>query len=77
MFQRIVATLSIVVGSSLPLFAQGGVGAISGAVIDETGGALPGATVTLTGDQVTLGSNQVTVSDARGDYQFQRLVPGT
>jgi hypothetical protein len=66
----------LVVASTIPAAAQG-VGEISGIVTDQSGGALPGATVTLTSAQGTVGGNQETVADTRGAYQFMRLVPGT
>src|SRR2546425_1949664 len=69
-------TLSILVASVLPAMAQG-VGAIGGTVTDSSGAVLPGAIVTLTSSQGTVGGNQETVSDTRGAYQFLRLVPGT
>jgi carboxypeptidase family protein/TonB-dependent receptor-like protein len=62
--------------SALPSLAQG-VGAIGGTVMDATGAVLPGVTVTLSSAQRTVGSNQETVTDARGNYEFLRLVPGT
>ena len=37
---------------------------------------LPGAAVSLSSAQGTVGGSQETVSDARGAYQFLRLVPG-
>lgn len=61
---------------TLPAAAQG-VGAIGGSVLDASGAVLPGAAVTLVSAQGTVGGNQETVSDARGAYQFLRLVPGT
>src|ERR1700674_403101 len=61
---------------TVPVSAQG-VGAIGGTVMDASGAVLPGATVTLTNVQGSVGGNQETVSDARGAYQFLRLVPGT
>jgi len=69
-------TVSLLVASGLPAMAQG-VGAIGGTVTDSTGAVLPGAIVTLTSSQGTVGGNQETVSDTRGAYQFLRLVPGT
>ena len=60
---------------SLAVMAQG-VGAISGTVVDASGGVLPGANVSLISVGV-IGGNQQAVTDARGVYQFQRLVPGT
>jgi hypothetical protein len=70
--------LSFVVSAcfAAPTFAQG-VGAIAGTVTDASGAVLPGATVTLTSAQGTVGGNQETLTDERGAYQFLRLVPGT
>ncbi len=59
---------------SLPALAQG-VGGIGGIVTDESGGLLPGVTVTLSSPGV-IGGNQTTVTDAQGAYQFTRLVAG-
>ncbi len=68
--------LSLWICSALPAFAQG-VGAIGGTVMDSSGAVLPGATVALSSAQGTVGSSREAVSDARGTYQFIRLVPGT
>ena len=57
------------------LHAQG-VGGIGGSIVDESGAALPGVTVSLVNPGV-IGGDQQAVSDARGAYQFTRLVPGT
>ena len=54
-----------------------GVGAIAGTVTDASGAVLPGATVTLTSAQGTVGGNREVATDERGAYQFLRLVPGT
>jgi len=53
-----------------------GVGAISGTIQDGTGAILPGVSLVLTNPDGTVGGNQEAVSDARGAYQFSRLVPG-
>jgi hypothetical protein len=66
---------SVLVCLARPATAQG-VGSIGGTVMDTTGAVLPGATLTLSSAQGTVGSNQETTSDARGAYQFLRLVPG-
>jgi hypothetical protein len=55
--------------------AQGGFGSIAGTALDASGAVLPGVSVTLS-NPGTIGGNQVTVTDARGTYQFPRLVPG-
>jgi len=56
--------------------AQLGTGTINGIVLDSSGGAMPGVTMTLANPGV-VGGNQNTVTDTRGAYQFLRLVPST
>ena len=77
---RIVTTLVLAMwawaASASPAAAQG-VGAISGTVVDGSGGALPGATVALSSAEGTVGGSREAVTDDRGTYQFLRLVPGT
>src|SRR6185295_6262435 len=68
--------LAVLISSTFPAAAQG-FGSIGGTVMDSTGAVLPGANVTLSSAQGTVGSNQETTSDTRGGYQFLRLVPGT
>ena len=53
--------------------AQSFSGTVSGIVTDEQGGALPGATVTLTGKT----GSRTTVTDAKGEYRFTAVDPGT
>jgi len=71
-----ILVLWLLAGAALPALAQG-VGAIGGTVTDTTGLVLPGASVTLTSLEGTVGGNQETVTDQRGAFQFLRLVPGT
>ena len=71
-FFRCCVLAATVIGAS----AQG-VGAIAGTVTDASGAVLPGATVTLTSAQGTVGGNREVATDERGAYQFLRLVPGT
>jgi hypothetical protein len=68
--------LSVLICAAVPARAQG-VGAIGGTVMDSSGAVLPGANVTLTSAQGTVGGNQEAISDERGNYQFVRLVPGS
>ncbi len=70
--------LSIVVALLFALapavaFGQSLTGSIQGAVKDEQGGALPGASVTLSGNKGT----RTAVSDASGNYRFPAVDPGT
>ena len=55
-------------------FAQRTTGGIAGIVSDDSGGILPGATVTVSGDRV-MGSPEA-VSDGQGSYRFSSLAPG-
>lgn len=56
------------------LFGQGSAGNISGTITDQTGGAVPGAMVTVT--DVDRGINRVLTTDASGAYSAPNLVPG-
>ena len=77
LFCGLALMLSFWIYSAVPAMAQG-VGAIGGTVADASGAVLPGVNLSLTSSQGgTLGGSQETVSDARGAYQFLRLVPGT
>src|SRR5205807_53099 len=57
-----------------PVSAQGTTGSISGFVTDDTGGALPGATVTVR--HIETDRKQAIVTDASGRYRAQQLAPG-
>jgi hypothetical protein len=68
--------LCVLAGSS-PAVAQtvgATTGTIIGAITDESGGALPGVTITITGP-AQMGVRAV-VSDDRGGYRFPSLPPG-
>ena len=52
--------------SSASLFAQGNAGRILGTVTDQTGGAIAGATVTVT--DMARGSTRTLTTDASGSY---------
>ncbi len=64
----VVATLPVAV------LAQTESGKISGTVTDQSGGVLPGASVTL--KSVNTNATRTAVSDASGAYNFSNLVPG-
>jgi hypothetical protein len=57
---------------ALPVVAQLQSGNLTGLVTDEQGGVLPGATVTVTGVDIT----RVFVTDADGRFRFLNLPPG-
>jgi len=64
-FGRSIVAVAVLLFSVIPAAGQG-VGAIGGNVSDTSVAMLPGAAVTLSSPQGTLGA-----------YQFLRLVPGT
>jgi hypothetical protein len=72
---RVVLFALMCLGLSLPVFAQA-VGGIGGTITDASGAVLPGVSLTMSSPGL-IGSGQTTVSDAQGNYQFSRLVPGT
>ncbi|MEO8432210.1 MAG: carboxypeptidase-like regulatory domain-containing protein, partial [Acidobacteriota bacterium] len=67
----LLALAFFMVGASL--FAQNQTGNVYGNVTDEQGGRLPGVSVTLSG----VGAPNTQVTDARGEYRFLNLSPGT
>jgi hypothetical protein len=74
---RTVWALVLIVGLiawASPSSAQN-TAAFAGAVADDTGGVLPGVTVTLTGDALIAGPT-VAVTDGEGSYRLGNLPPG-
>ena len=69
----VVTALLAVMCSWLPAEAQTLTGTIAGRVLDQQGGALPGANVTVTGKT----GAQTQVTDARGEFRFVGLSVGT
>jgi hypothetical protein len=59
----------------LPAFAQINLGRIFGAITDQTGGAIVGATVTIT--DVARGVSRPLITDGAGEYSAPSLIPGT
>ncbi len=74
---RVVCCLAVI--ASIPswsvLHAQAPGGALTGALRDESGGALPGATVTLIDE--TRGGERTAVTNPDGSYEFAGLPGGT
>jgi outer membrane receptor protein involved in Fe transport len=68
---RLLLALGMTLALAGPALAQNG--AISGTVVDESGGVVPGATVTLAGP----GTHNPTITGARGEYSFRNLAAGT
>jgi len=76
-FQRALgiacAVLLLVTPAAL---AQSQTGAITGEVTDTSGAVLPGVTVSVSGEKL-IGGVQTQVTDATGNYRFDRLPPGS
>src|ERR1700726_383437 len=70
----LLATLGVLL-FSLPLFSQGNFGRILGTITDQTGAAIPGATVSIIDTQRGLARTLST--DQAGEYNAPTLIPGT
>jgi hypothetical protein len=72
-FLLLLAACMLVV--SVPLFSQGSNGRILGAVTDQTGGVISGATVTIIDKDRGVAATLTT--DVAGEYNAPSLLPGT
>jgi hypothetical protein len=74
--RRVWQVLAVVamLATAAAAFAQGTTGSISGFITDDTGAALPGATVTV--NHVETDQKRVLVTDGGGRYRAQQLAPG-
>jgi outer membrane receptor protein involved in Fe transport len=73
MLKRILLSVAVIVSLALPAGAQTTTGTIRGDVTDAEGGALPGVTVTVTGEQ---GVVRAVVSSENGSYLIAAVPPG-
>ena len=60
---------------SLPVFSQGNTGRILGTITDQSGGVIPGSTVTVR--DVQRGISRALTTDSAGEYSAPNLIPGT
>ena len=77
-FQKCTRSLVVVLGTlllCLSAFSQGNFGRILGAVTDQTGGVISGATVIVLDTQ--RGVSRTLTTDAAGEYNAPTLIPGT
>ena len=72
---QVLASAAALLLVSLPLFSQANQGTIQGGVFDQSGGAVAGATVTVT--DVARGVTRTLVTDSAGEYVAPNLTPGT
>jgi hypothetical protein len=73
---RVVSTLAVLGMLLAPVhaLAQVAVGTLVGSVRDDTGGGVPGATVTATETRTNI--TRTAVSNESGNYSFNNLAPG-
>jgi len=71
----VLGTILGILFFSLALFAQGNFGRVLGTITDQTGAAIPGATVSVIDTQ--RGSTRTLSTDQAGEYNAPNLIPGT
>ena len=76
LIQAVIAIAFLILGGSnlRHLSAQTDTARIQGSVLDQTGAAIPGATVTLS--NVDTGTSTTATSDGTGSFTFNALVRG-
>jgi hypothetical protein len=73
--ERLLALALVILFTGVSVFSQANLGRIAGSIIDQTGGAMAGATVTVTDTQ--RGVARVLTTDDAGAYNAPNLTPGT
>jgi hypothetical protein len=68
-------TIGLLLLNGAPLFAQGTTGRILGAVTDQTGGSISGATVIVS--DINRGTNRTLMTDQSGEFNAPNLTPGS
>ena len=71
---RWIVVVLLCLAGATNAFAQGGTGTLTGTVVDGTGAAIPGATVTAT--ELNTGTERTVVSDEAGVFRMAALNPG-
>ena len=71
---RWIVVVLLCLAAATSAFAQGGTGTLTGTVVDGTGAAIPGATVTAT--ELNTGTERTVVSDDTGVFRMAALNPG-
>jgi len=74
MRRRVLTLVVVCVLASASVFGQGAVSEMNGTVVDQSGGVLPGVTVTIT-DEAT-GLMRTTVSNENGRFVIPAVTPG-
>src|SRR5437016_13865842 len=71
----VLAACFLLALGSFPLFSQGSTARIEGSVTDQSGAAIPSATITIT--DVNRGTARTINTDSAGAYNAPNLLPGT
>src|ERR1700752_1454854 len=71
---RLALLIFVTLVASVPAFSQANTGRILGTVTDQTGGAIRGATVTVTDTE--RGTTGTLTTDCSGAYNAPSLIPG-
>ncbi len=71
----LLGAMMVLLLASLPLFSQSSQGTIQGTILDQSGGAVVDAAVTVT--DVQRGTSRVLVTDSAGEYVANSLNPST
>jgi hypothetical protein len=74
-FVKNAVQLLAILSLCLPAFSQANAGRIIGSITDQSGGAMAGATVTIT--DIQRGTSRTLTSDDSGEYSAPNLTPGT
>ena len=71
----VLSYLALLAITAISIFAQGSEGRIAGVIVDQTGGSVPGAKVTIIDSE--RGVARTLTSDGTGAYAAPSLTPGT
>jgi len=74
-FVRRIALLLVALAAAVPVLAQAPRGRVQGTIVDTTGGAVPGVSVTLQNDETGIAVTRQ--SGGNGRYLFDQVDPGT
>ena len=71
---RVVVVCFAAVLTAAPVFGQGAVAEINGSAVDQTGAALPGATLTIT--EESTGLTRTAIANESGRFVIPAVTPG-
>src|SRR5262245_54894574 len=75
LYSRLILSLATILLAAGGLYAQSASSMVAGQVVDQTGGVLPGASVTVR--DASTGRERRTITDSSGRFTVSGLTPGT